>query len=133
MLIKKYDYTPILRNTVEGKRLYSLPDGSAVPSVTTILDRTKPKEKQEFRFSYSRRINRPQTRQLNPFTDYSNPKRLRTGNPNLLPEYIDAFELNWNPRSMNPLLVLGGNAQTLVNIEAIKFHLNVNRLKINIA
>jgi genome maintenance exonuclease 1 len=47
MLIKKYDYTPINRETVEGKRLYTLPDGSRVPSVTTILDRTKPKEKQE--------------------------------------------------------------------------------------
>jgi genome maintenance exonuclease 1 len=47
MLVKKYNYEKISRNTVEGKRLYSLPDGSAVPSVTTILDRTKPKEKQE--------------------------------------------------------------------------------------
>jgi len=47
MLIQKYNYTPINRDTVEGKRLYTLPDGSRVPSVTTILDRTKPKEKQE--------------------------------------------------------------------------------------
>lgn len=47
MLIQKYNYTPINRDTVEGKRLYTLPDGSKVPSVTTILDRTKPKEKQE--------------------------------------------------------------------------------------
>ena len=47
MLIQRYDYTPINRETVEGKRLYTLPDGSRVPSVTTILDRTKPKEKQE--------------------------------------------------------------------------------------
>jgi len=47
MLIQKYDYTPINRETVEGKRLYTLPDGSRVPSVTTILDKTKPKEKQE--------------------------------------------------------------------------------------
>lgn len=56
----------------------------------------KPVKQQEFRFSYSRRINRPSTRQLNPFTDYSNPKRLRTGNPKLLPEVIDAFELSYN-------------------------------------
>jgi len=47
MLIQKYDYTPINRETVEGKRLYTLPDGSRVPSVTTILDRTKPQEKRE--------------------------------------------------------------------------------------
>ena len=47
MLIQKYNYTPISRDIVEGKRLYTLPDGSRVPSVTTILDRTKPKEKRE--------------------------------------------------------------------------------------
>ena len=58
----------------------------------------KPKKKQEFRFSYSRRINRPRTRQLNPFTNFSNPKRFRTGNPNLLPETIDAFELSSNKK-----------------------------------
>ena len=44
MLIQKYDYTPINRQSVDGKRLYSLPDGSKVPSVTTILDKTKSAE-----------------------------------------------------------------------------------------
>lgn len=44
MLIQKYDYTPINRQSVDGRRLYSLPDGSKVPSVTTILDATKPAE-----------------------------------------------------------------------------------------
>lgn len=47
MLINKYNYTPISRESVEGKRLYTLPDGSRVPSVTTILDRTKPEEKRQ--------------------------------------------------------------------------------------
>ncbi|HEX2901791.1 MAG TPA: outer membrane beta-barrel family protein, partial [Bacteroidia bacterium] len=56
----------------------------------------KPKTNHEFRLSYSRRINRPTTGQLNPFTDFSNPKRLRIGNPTLLPEIIDAFELSYN-------------------------------------
>ncbi len=52
----------------------------------------------EFRLSYSRRINRPTTDQLNPFTDFSNPKRLRVGNPELLPETIDAFELSYSKK-----------------------------------
>lgn len=43
--------------------------------------------------SYSRRINRPSIRSLNPFTDYSNPLSLRSGNPFLMPEYIDSYEL----------------------------------------
>jgi len=44
LLITKYNYTPINRESVEGKRLYATPDGSKVPSVTTILDKTKPLE-----------------------------------------------------------------------------------------
>ena len=47
MLISKFNYTPISRTTIEGKRHYALPDGTAVPSVTTILDRTKSQEKRE--------------------------------------------------------------------------------------
>jgi len=44
MIINRYNYTPISRETVDGKRHYCLPDGSKVPSVTTILDRTKSEE-----------------------------------------------------------------------------------------
>ena len=44
MITQRYNYAPLNRTTVEGKRHYSLPDGSKVPSVTTILDRTKPEE-----------------------------------------------------------------------------------------
>jgi genome maintenance exonuclease 1 len=44
MLIKKFNYTPCDRETIEGKRHYVLPDGSKVPSVTTILDKTKSEE-----------------------------------------------------------------------------------------
>jgi ATP-dependent exoDNAse (exonuclease V) beta subunit len=44
---QKFDYTPINRETINGKRHYCLPDGSKVASVTTILDKTKPKEKME--------------------------------------------------------------------------------------
>jgi len=47
MLIQKYNYTPCDRTTIDGKRHYCLPDGSKVPSVTTILDKTKPQEKRE--------------------------------------------------------------------------------------
>ena len=43
LIVKKYDYQPISRKQVEGKRLYATPDGNAVASVTTILDATKDK------------------------------------------------------------------------------------------
>ena len=43
LITKKYDYQPISRKQVNGKRLYETPDGNAVASVTTILDATSDK------------------------------------------------------------------------------------------
>lgn len=47
MINQRYNYTPLDRTTIDGKRHYCLPNGSKVPSVTTILDKTKPQEKRE--------------------------------------------------------------------------------------
>ena len=44
LLVERYQYRPVERQQVNGKRLYLTPDGKAVPSVTTILDKTKPAE-----------------------------------------------------------------------------------------
>lgn len=52
-------------------------------------------ESQQLQLSYSRRINRPRTRQLNPFANYSDPLNLRFGNPFLLPEFVDAIEFSY--------------------------------------
>jgi len=46
--------------------------------------------------SYSRRINRPRSWYFEPFLTWQTAYQLRTGNPDLQPEYIDALELNWN-------------------------------------
>jgi len=43
LITKRYDYQPIERKQVDGRRLYATPDGNAVASVTTILDATKDK------------------------------------------------------------------------------------------
>jgi genome maintenance exonuclease 1 len=40
----KYKYEPLLRTTVDGSRKYATPDGEKLPSVTTILEATKPEE-----------------------------------------------------------------------------------------
>ncbi|WP_460547834.1 TonB-dependent receptor [Hymenobacter daeguensis] len=44
-------------------------------------------------FSYSRRVQRPNADELNPFTDRSDPLNLRSGNPALFPEFVHALEL----------------------------------------
>jgi genome maintenance exonuclease 1 len=40
----KFEYKALTRQVVDGKRQYNTPDNGRVPSVTTILDTTKPKE-----------------------------------------------------------------------------------------
>jgi genome maintenance exonuclease 1 len=47
LLVSKYNYKPLSRDDSTGRRLYQTPDGTAVPSVTTILDKTKPAEARE--------------------------------------------------------------------------------------
>lgn len=45
--------------------------------------------------SYSTRVNRPNGRDLDPFPNYMNQYSIRTGNPNLKPEYADSYELSY--------------------------------------
>jgi outer membrane receptor protein involved in Fe transport len=56
-------------------------------------------ETQTTRASYSRRIQRPQPFQLNPFVSYQDPLNLRSGNADLEPQETDAFEAMWQMRS----------------------------------
>jgi ferric enterobactin receptor len=51
--------------------------------------------KQDVQFSYTRRINRPNFFQLIPFTDYTDKLNITKGNPNLKPEFTQAFELSY--------------------------------------
>lgn len=53
---------------------------------------------QTLRASYSRRIQRPQPTQLNPFVTYGDPLNLRSGNPDLEPQETDSFEAMWQMR-----------------------------------
>lgn len=46
-----------------------------------------------FQAGYSRRIYRPRLWDLNPFFNIRNNFSIRTGNPNLLPEYTDSYEV----------------------------------------
>ena len=64
MLINRYDYKPINRKTIEGKRHYATPDGNAVPSVTTILDKTKSKEKMQALANWKKRVGEEKAQQI---------------------------------------------------------------------
>ena len=64
MIIQKFDYKPLDRTTVEGKRHYCLPDGTRVPSVTTILDRTKPEEAKQKLREWKDRVGHERAQQI---------------------------------------------------------------------
>jgi len=67
------------------------------------------KGNQELQVSATRKINRPGFFQLVPFTDYSDTLNITRGNPNLVPEFTNSFELSYMktfPHS-NTLLVSG--------------------------
>ena len=64
MITQRYNYTPLDRTTVDGKRHYCLPDGSKVPSVTTILDKTKPREKVEALANWKRRVGEQRAQEI---------------------------------------------------------------------
>ncbi|MCB0585323.1 MAG: TonB-dependent receptor [Phaeodactylibacter sp.] len=55
--------------------------------------------------SYSRRINRPHFWYLNPFFSFSDARNIRSGNPNLDPEYTHSFEVGhlkyWDNMSLS--------------------------------
>lgn len=64
MITQRYNYAPLDRTTIEGKRHYCLPDGSKVPSVTTILDKTKPVEKREALANWKKRVGEAQAQAI---------------------------------------------------------------------
>jgi hypothetical protein len=64
MITPRYNYTPLNRETIDGKRHYCLPDGSKVPSVTTILDRTKPAEAREALANWRRAVGEKRAQEI---------------------------------------------------------------------
>jgi hypothetical protein len=60
----KFAYHELSRTSEEGQRLYLTPDGRKVPSVTTILDRTKPAEKKAALEQWRRNVGHERAQQI---------------------------------------------------------------------
>lgn len=60
----KFDYQPLSRETISGQRLYATPTGDRLPSVTTILDRTKPEEKKQALNEWRKRVGIEKAQQI---------------------------------------------------------------------
>ncbi len=54
------------------------------------------KNRQTIKFSYDYRLERPEYRDLNPFVNLSDPHNISTGNPYMVPEIGNNFQLGYN-------------------------------------
>jgi genome maintenance exonuclease 1 len=64
MITKKFNYIEFGRTTEDGKRLYLAPDGSKLPSVTTILDATKTEEQKKSLQEWRNRVGHERATQI---------------------------------------------------------------------
>lgn len=70
------------------------------------------KKRGQLMASYSRRIERPRSYYFEPFITWTGPFTVRSGNPNLQPTYIDAFEVTYlHPLSKNNFFSIEGYAR----------------------
>jgi outer membrane receptor protein involved in Fe transport len=76
-------------------------------------------ETKQFKVSYSKRVTRPDTRQLNPFGFREDALNVFQGNPGLRPEYTHAFELGYQQSFSKGTLQLTPFARHTVN--AVRF------------
>ena len=63
-IVNKFTYQAMSRATVDGKRLYDTPDGSKLPSVTTILDKTKSEESKAALQNWRKRVGHAQAQTI---------------------------------------------------------------------
>jgi hypothetical protein len=103
LIVNRFNYQPLDRVTEDGRRLYDTPGGK-LPSVTTILDKTKPEEKKQALQEWRNRVGHAQaqaitteaanrgTRMHNYLEHYVKTGEMKEppGNPFAVPSYVMA-------------------------------------------
>jgi outer membrane receptor protein involved in Fe transport len=79
----------LLNNDLAFKNTYR----SLYPSAYLAYDFTP---LQELKINYSRRVDRPNPWQINPFINYSDSLNLSSGNPDLQPQYTNSYEFGYS-------------------------------------
>jgi genome maintenance exonuclease 1 len=60
----KFNYQPLPRQNVNGERRYTTPQGQRLPSVTTILEATKPEERKKALNDWRNKVGEEKARQI---------------------------------------------------------------------
>lgn len=66
-----------------------------------------PSDKNQWQFSYSRRVDRPGIQQVNPIREWSTPLITSVGNPDLVPQFTNSLEINYTRRIKGGSLTFG--------------------------
>jgi len=113
----RYEQVYINSKVEQTGETYNNPYYSFYPSLHTQYDLGKSRELQ---FSYSRRVDRPSPRELNPYVDYSDSLNIRMGNPALRPEYTNSLELGvlkyWDKASLTSNMFFRNTTGLVENI-----------------
>ena len=89
----RYEHTEL--NTFFSNISQQVPEPGYNTFVPSLFLSRKLNDQQTIRLSYSKRINRPDYRELNPFVNTTDPNNFTSGNPYLKPEIQHRFELGW--------------------------------------
>jgi len=80
-------------------------------------------KQRELQFSYSRRVERPSPRALNPYIDFSDSSRIQTGNPALKPEFSTSLEMGieqyWKSSSLTASFFYNHTKDVVENISRV--------------
>lgn len=110
LLQPRFDYAPIQRKSINGKRLYECPDGNAVASVTTILDATKDKT---HLFEWRKRVGEKKAQEIT--TEAA-------GRGTRMHKFLETFieTGNWPSPGTNPYSVQAHKMAERIRDEALK-------------
>lgn len=97
------EYTKRSIDHTKASKPYVLDRFDVFPSVHFSYDLST---ENQLMTSYSRRINRPGGRDLDPFPNYMNQYTIRIGNPDLKPEYTDSYEFSFMRKFGNSFVSL---------------------------
>lgn len=95
LITLKFQYRQLSRETVNEQRLYATPDGDRLPSVTTILDKTKPEESRRALAAWKSRVGHAQAQAIT-----SQAANRGTRMHSYLEHFIKTGEMK--PRGSNP-------------------------------
>ena len=110
LLTEKFDYKELKRESVNGKRLYACPDGNAVASVTTILDKTKDKT---HLIAWRKRVGEQKAQEI-----VTEAAGVGTRMHKYLEDYIDTAE--WPSPGSNPYAQQAHSMAEVIKINAME-------------